>query len=156
MEDLLGLGDSASPPPPPPPPSPQVFELAPAEQVTLDAAAFQDLWGKWAANSTEHRPMRPGLVVQTGPVEQCLRASGLRTMASGQVPPSTSKFYFVARQQTGPAPNDPAQPVWFLLELIMTQNGTAQAQLKALNAQNTAVSSFMKKLWEGLAQFVQL
>lgn len=134
------------------PPEPQ-FTLA--QGISMDGGQFEARWSKLPAQPPLQRPMRPLSSLTTAMVESTLRNCGIYVVASGQLPGSAAlKFYFFARQATGPAPVMGGD-AWFLFELIMVPGGAAVVNLKAENAQPVSLERFTALLWDALSAFVQ-
>jgi len=164
LSDLLGVGGDPFGDPfapaapvqstPAIPPAPPAFTLATG--VVMDSQQFQGRWSQVGQLPPQSRQMRPTLMpVTTATVEEVLRRKGVSVIASGMLPGNAMKFFFYAKQATGPAAANPmAGDVWFFLELIMTPGGMAQCTLKADNAQQASVGCFFTALWEALSEFV--
>jgi len=155
MDDLLGGGDStASVQPQAAAPFAPPFALA-FDGVTMDGNSFQARWGQLPQQPLQQRQMRPSTgPLTTASIEEALRRTGIYVIASGTVPPGSSmKFYFYARQATGPPPVA-AGDVWFLTELLLVPGGSAQCSVKAENAQAASVERYTALLWQSLSAHV--
>jgi len=158
--DLLGMGDllggfddvpSAGYQVQAPAALPQ-FSLATG--VSLTGQQFESLWaGRQTANQ-QQRQMRNASVT-TAMVEESLRQRNICVVASGPQEGGL-KFFFFAKQASGPAAAGMGGDIWFLLELNVgtVPGGVAQAIIKADNAQAESVDRFAASLWEALGPFV--
>mmetsp|Transcript_122521 Transcript_122521/g.357768 ORF Transcript_122521/g.357768 Transcript_122521/m.357768 type:complete len:838 (-) Transcript_122521:218-2731(-) len=154
MDDLLGGGDSLAAAPAPPPPAAPAFTLA-FGGVSMDGDAFQARWAQLPQLPMQQRQMRPGAgPLTTAAIEEVLRRAGVFVIASGMIPPGQAmKFYFYARQATGPSPVANGN-IWFLTELVVVPGGNAQCSVKAENAQVASVEQYSALLWQTLSTYV--
>lgn len=160
MDDLLGGGDSAPAPAvqSPPPLTAPSFTLS-FDGVAMDGGSFQARWGQLPQLPMQQRQMRPSVgQLTTAVIEDALRRTGIFVIASGTIPPGATpwqamKFYFYARQNTGPAPVVSGN-IWFLTELVIESSGTAQCSVKAENAQPASIEQYSALLWQSLSAHV--
>jgi len=148
MGDLLGGMDSS---PAALPSAPPPFSLS--LDAVLDSSTFQARWGVLPQTQPQQRQMRPSNVpLTTQAVEESLKQNGIKVIASGNTGQSM-KFYFFARQATGPAPTAVGD-VWFLMELILVPGVSATLTVKAENAQAMSVEGFSSVFWQALSTYV--
>lgn len=152
--DLLGGGDDPlGQPSPTSPASAPPFQLSAG--VAIDGGSFQTRWGQLQQQQVQQKPMRPGVAApSTAQVEQVMRGVGINVIASGTMPGGAMKFYFFGKQASGPAPMCVGADVWFLMELLIAPGGTAQATVKAENAQAPSVDGFYGVVWQALDAIV--
>merc|ERR1711988_265928 len=179
-----GGGYSSTPAQPPPPPAPAAVDLlgmgdllgdssvgadpfavsqAPpavpqfslAQGVNMTGQQFEGYWSRLPQAQNQMKQMRSLPQLTTAMVEESLRPRGISVIASGPQPGSL-KFFFYAKQGAGPAAAGLSSDIWFLLELVMSTvpGGTAQASIKAENAQSASVELFVNSLWEALDAYV--
>lgn len=137
------------------------LEQAPATQFSLAHGAtmtgqqFEGHWSQLPQLQTLTRQMRPLSQLNTQMVEESLRQVGINVIASGPQQGSL-KFFFFAKQATGPAPAGFSSEISFLLELVVSTmpGGSAQASIKAENAQAASVEQFGNALWQALNAYV--
>jgi len=151
MDDLLG-GDMSSVSAPVQS-APKPFSLS--FDINMDANTFQARWAQLPQLPGQQRPMRPmAAPLTTATVEDALRRVGIHVMASGMIPPGQAmKFYFYARQATGPFGMVVGE-IWFLTELILTPGSIAQCSVKAENATPESLECYCGLLWQSLDAFV--
>merc|ERR1712107_463534 len=104
MTDLIG-GDFGDIGGAPEVPSSPPFALA--QGAVMDSGAFQARWGAIVATHVQQRPMRPGVPLTTEMIEMQLRQCGINVIASGALSATSLKFYFFARQSSGPPSTSP-------------------------------------------------
>merc|ERR1711897_22153 len=123
--------------------------------ATMDGNTFQARWAQLPPLPVQHRPMKPlAPPLSTATIEGQLKRVGIHVIASGNIPPGQAlKFFFYARQATGPAGASPGD-IWFLTELILAPGGTAQCSVKAENAQAASVDRYHAMLWESLNAYI--
>lgn len=153
MSDLLGSSDIFDQIPS----APLASSFSLATGAVMDGAVFQARWAQLPQQPLQQKQMRP--LGQTPPstpaaVEEMLRRVGIQVIASGTIPPGQSmKFYFYARQATGP-PGASQGEIWFMTELILAPGSSAQASHKAVNAQPASMAAYSALLWEVLQAYV--
>mmetsp|Transcript_120900 Transcript_120900/g.341896 ORF Transcript_120900/g.341896 Transcript_120900/m.341896 type:complete len:836 (-) Transcript_120900:237-2744(-) len=163
MEDLLGIGDLLGGDSGGPsllessmPPQPQVFELAMG--AAMEGNAFQELWGRLPLLEPQNRQMRgmtnAPLTIEA--VTEALRLAHIYVIASGNIQPGNAmKFFFYAKQASGPAPAGALGcDVWFLTEMLMTPGGMVTCSLKAENAQPASFEGYTQRVWGALCNYV--
>merc|ERR1719353_1795586 len=116
----------------------------------MDPQRFQAEWARLPICEQEGKAIRIGTDAQltTAIVDDLLKRAGFKVIASGKMPPPTNalKLYFCGQQGSGPAPKGPGA-VWFFIELVMTPGATAQAILKADNAESSSTRACMDFVW---------
>lgn len=159
MDDLLGDDPMADPLKPAGgysgPAAPPQFSLAPG--AALSGQQFEAFWSQ-LPQQQHQRQLRPIGQLTCPMVEECLKQRGISVIASGPQP-GFMKFFFFAKQGSGPPAAGLSGDIWFLLELVIsTQAGglcaSATANVKAENAQGASVELFVSTLWEALDAYV--
>jgi vesicle coat complex subunit len=122
-----------------------------AHGVQMSGPQFEAKFQSLPAAGNHQRQMRPVPQLNTAVVEEALRQRGIHVIASGPQPGGL-KFFFFAKQATGPAAAGFGGDIFFFLELNMSTvpGGIAQASVKADNAQAESVALFVGTLWEAL------
>jgi hypothetical protein len=184
--DLLGEALDSAPAQPPPPPAPSVdllsmgdllggdvatdtsFNFTPVERsapavpqfslasgVTMTGPQFEANWSRLPASSTYAIATRQLPQLTTAMVEEVLRQRGINVVASGQQGQSL-KFFFYAKQATGPAAANLSGDIWFLIEMSLgvAAGIPGQCTFKADNAQASSVESFVALVFAALDAYV--
>eukprot|EP00927_Polykrikos_kofoidii_P026605 TRINITY_DN2365_c0_g3_i1.p1 TRINITY_DN2365_c0_g3~~TRINITY_DN2365_c0_g3_i1.p1 ORF type:complete len:864 (+),score=182.63 TRINITY_DN2365_c0_g3_i1:88-2592(+) len=147
MDDLLGGDTTVSSPT-----SVTVPAFSLVMQTSMDGPSFQLRWKRIQDTPPHRRSLKPLVTapMTTAAIEETLRRVGIHVIASGTVPPANMmKFFFYAKQATA-ATSD----VWFMFELLVTPGADVQISLKAENAQQGLVESFLSVLWQALSDYV--
>lgn len=134
------------------PPGVPQFSLAHGAKMT--GPQFEASWSRCPAANQQSRQMRPVPQLSCGLIEERFRQIGINVVASGQQPDSTLKFFFYAKQASGPSAAGLSGDIWFLVEMNVVPNGAAQCTIKADNAQPTSVDQFAAALWQALKDIV--
>eukprot|EP00928_Gymnodinium_smaydae_P079144 TRINITY_DN6314_c0_g2_i1.p1 TRINITY_DN6314_c0_g2~~TRINITY_DN6314_c0_g2_i1.p1 ORF type:complete len:874 (-),score=199.29 TRINITY_DN6314_c0_g2_i1:189-2534(-) len=156
MEDLLGMGDllgGADSPMPAASRAAPSFTLAPA--VSMDGASFQARWAALPALPPQQRMLRnpPSMALSTAVIEAAVRRVGIHVIASGNAG-GVLKFFFYAKQASGPDSTPAGHEVWFLCEVLVAPGSSVQCSLRAENAQAASNDGFHSALWGALTDFV--
>ncbi|BBN14125.1 AP-4 complex subunit beta-1 [Marchantia polymorpha subsp. ruderalis] len=142
VDDLLGLGPSASAEPFPP------LKLNP--KPVLDPASFKRKWGQLTVALTlEYTFPAQAMVGLTGPqpLVRHMQTNSVQCMASGNAP---LKFFFFAQLADAPANTG-----FFLVELVVTtSSGLASAKIKADDS--SLAPAFADSLQSALSKFGSL
>lgn len=133
------------------PPGVPQFSLAHGAQMT--GPQFEAHWSKHPVANQQSRQMRPVPQLTCGMIEESCRQLGVNVVASGQQG-DTLKFFFYAKQASGPAAANLSGDIWFLIEMNVVPNGAAQCTIKADNAQSSSVDQFSAALWQALNAYV--
>merc|ERR1712185_26902 len=120
----------------------------------MSGQQFEGFWSQLPQAQQQQRQMRP-VQITTAMIEESLRQRGIYVIASGPMP-NALKFFFFAKQLSGPSAAGFSSDIWFLLELIIqtAPGGAATATIKADNAQAASVEKFTSCLWEALSAYV--